>query len=302
MVESTEYDVVVIGSGPAGLQAAIHAGRRGRKVLVLGHWNRSAASRAHIENLFGLPPSEGVELLKRGCEQARSAGAELLEEDAVAISPSDADKLLVKLESRREVLVKAAVLAVGVSTQRLGVPGEKEFIGKGVSYCADCDGPLFRGKPVAVVGGGSAAADGALTLAKYAGEVHLVAEALEVAGPLREALESSSIVKHIPDKVLRIHGTNAVEALELERAGRIQVRGVFIELGSKDVLSFAGELGLALDEQENKYILADAHRRTNVKGVFAAGDCCGPPFQIAKAIGEGCIAGLEAAKHAKGLI
>jgi len=293
-----EYDVVVVGAGPAGLQAAIHAARRRRSVLVLGKEEGSALSRGHVANLFGASATAGTELLRRGRDQAREAGAELVAEDAVALR-TDAGHLIAVLESRREALARALVLATGAAVNRLGVPGEKELTGRGVSYCVDCDGPLFRGKPVAVAGGGSAAVEGALLLLKYASAVHLVAERLDVSGPLRQELESSGVVRHVPDRIVRIAGAGTVEAVELERGGRLAVGGVFIELGAKGMLSLAGSLGIALDEENQRYVVTDKAQRTNVPGVFAAGDCCGPPFQVAKAIGEGCVAGLGAAEHAK---
>jgi len=294
----SSYDVVILGSGPAGLQAAVHAARRKARVLVLGRGERSGAWKAHVENLAGVGRTTGAELVKAGREQAASSGAELLDEDATKLAPADAG-FVVTCESGDEVRARALVIATGISRAKLGAGGEKDFVGKGVSYCVDCDAGFFKGKPVAVTGDGSAAAEGALVMLKYASEVHLVTRGLECAEKLKVEIASSAIVVHSPDKIVKIAGGDGVEAAELESGGRLEVQGVFIELGAKGVMELAMELGLELDAESFKYIVVDRKQHTNVPGVFAAGDVTGPPWQIAKALGEGCVAGLEAVAFAK---
>ncbi len=296
-----DYDVVVIGSGPAGLQAAIHAARRKRRVLVLGRADRSNCAKGHIENLFGVEGAQGAELVETGRAQAGQFGAELRDEDATRLR-KDGDRFIVKPETGGEVRAKAVVLAMGVAVNKLKVPGEKELVGRGVSYCVDCDGPLFRKKRVVVTGDGSAAAEGAMALLAWASEVHLVSPRLDVAEEMREEVASSKVIGHVPDKVTKILGSEdaqSVTGVELESGGSIEAEGVFIELGGKGALSLTAELGVELDPETFKHIVVDNRQRTNVEGLFAAGDVTGPPWQVAKAVGEGCVAGLEAAAYAK---
>ena len=191
------------------------------------------------------------------------------------------------------------ILAMGISRNRLNVPGEKEFLGKGVSYCVDCDGNFFRDEVVVVVGNGSAACSGALNLLLIAREVHLVYDELDVSEHLRYQIERSNIHEHAGRKVKAILGNNSVEGVVLDNDEKMEATGVFIELGAKGALELAGKLNLALDPESMKYIATNRKQETNLPGVYAAGDICGPPWQMAKAVGEGCVAGLEASAYAK---
>jgi thioredoxin reductase (NADPH) len=187
---------------------------------------------------------------------------------------------------------------MGISRNKLRVPGEKEFLGKGVGYCVDCDANFFRDASVAVVGNESAAVSGALTM--LAREVHLVCEKLQVVDALALQLRESAIVLHEGRKVKEIKGGDAgVEAVILDDGSRLDVAGIFIELGAKGAVELASNLGIALDTATMQYVTADKNQETNIPGVYAAGDICGPPWQVAKAVGEGCVAGLEAAAYAK---
>jgi thioredoxin reductase (NADPH) len=190
------------------------------------------------------------------------------------------------------------ILATGSKRHQLGVPGEKAFLGKGVSYCVDCDGLFFRGMDVCVAGGESAAVDGALTLVKTAREVHLVCDRLAVAEPLKKDLRSSPVMVHEGQKIKAIYGNEAVEGIRLGDDSLLPVQGVFVELGAKGVLELALNLGIQLDD-EMKYIQTNKQQETSVPGIFAAGDICGMPWQMAKAVGEGCVAGIGAAQWAK---
>ncbi len=293
------YDVVILGVGPAGLQAAVHAGRRKASVLLLGSARKSSLFTAHIENYFSLFNISGEEMLRRGMEQARQFGADMWEESVININPAE-DLFKVTIESGRDVTAKSIIFATGSKRNTLGVKGEKDLLGRGVSYCVDCDGNFFRGQDVCVVGNESAAADGALTLMKIAGSVHLVCDQLDAAENLREEVYASGAVIHDGVRVETIHGEEAVEGVSLSDGSRLVVQGVFIELGAKGVLELALTLGVALDD-EMKYIRTNKQQETNVAGVYAAGDICGMPWQMAKAVGEGCVAGMGAAAYAKKL-
>jgi thioredoxin reductase (NADPH) len=189
-------------------------------------------------------------------------------------------------------------VATGTARNKLSVPGEKEFLGRGVSYCVECDANFFKGEDVAVVGGASAAVGGAFTLLDYAKTVNLIYEKLEVTDVLAAELKNSNVRIHENRKVKEISGDAGVKEIFLTDGTRLAVTGVFIELGARGVMELAAHIGIRLDD-EMKYIDTNKKMETNVPGVFAAGDICGPPWQMAKAVGEGCIAGIEAAKYAK---
>jgi len=297
-VSKNEFDVIIFGSGPAGLQAAIHAARRKVSVLVLGRLPKSSAYRAHIENFLCVEGATGADLLKQARIKAEESGAEFLEEDVTELGKKDGH-FVVKVETNRTLTAKALIFATGISRNKLGLRGEKAFLGRGVSYCVDCDGGFYRGEPVAVIGNGSAAVTGALTLLFYASEVHLVCENLDVADYLVQKLKESAIEIHEGKKVVEIMGDESVKGLLLDDGTSIDVSGVFIELGAKGAMDLAGYLGVAPDNETMKYIAVNEKQETNVSGVYAAGDICGPPWQVAKAVGQGCIAGLEAAAYAK---
>ncbi len=297
MSNSKRYDVVILGTGPAGLQAAIHASRKKVSVLVVGKETKSSLYHAHIENFCCIFKTTGEEIINVGRQQAAGFGAEFLDEDVLQIQAVD-HGFEIKMESGGTISTAALIIATGSQRQRLGVAGEKQLLGKGVSYCVDCDGHFYKELNVAVVGGESAAADGALTLTRIAGQVHLVCEKLEVSADLKTKLQDSPVQIHQNAQVESIEGDGEVRALLLKNGQRIEVAGVFIEKGAKGLLELATNLGILLDD-EMKFIRTDKGQATNIPGIFAAGDVCGPPWQMAKAVGEGCVAGINAADYAK---
>ncbi len=294
------YDVIIMGSGPAGLQAAVHAARANVKVAVLGRMARSSLYKAHIENYCCMESTlAGSEVLEQGKRQAEKFGAVFFEEDVLKLEQREDGSYVADLESGVALNAWSVILAMGISRNRLNVPGEKELLGKGVSYCVECDGNFFRDQTVVVVGNESAACSGAMSLLLIARDVHLVYTDLSVNENLRYQIERSHIVKHPGRKVKRIRGGSEVEGVELDNGEVIEATGVFIELGAKGALELAAAMGIALDPETMKYIVTNRKQETNLPGVYAAGDICGPPWQMAKAVGEGCVAGLEAAGYAK---
>jgi thioredoxin reductase (NADPH) len=297
MTEKKSYDVVILGTGPAGLQAAIHAARRKVSVLVLGKESRSSIFHHHVENYCCVFNTTGEDIIKTGRQQAAAFGAEFLDEDVLAIT-AEGGRFTITLESGSSVDAGAVIIATGTARKRLGVPGEKELLGRGVSYCVECDCNFYKGAEVAVVGNGSAAASGALTMLAYARTVHLFCEALDVSPALASELRKSAVALHENRKVKEITGKDGVEGVVMDDGSRLAVQGVFIELGAKGVMELAGLLGVQLDD-EMKHIQTNKKTETSVAGIYAAGDITGPPWQVAKAVGEGCVAGLEAAGYAK---
>ncbi len=295
-----EFDVVILGSGPAGLQAAVHAARTKARVAVLGKVQSSSLYKAHIENYCCMNDTiSGETILNEGRNQAEKFGALLLDVDVLHLEADDGGRFRLKLESGDSIVSWTIILAMGISRNRLNVPGEKELLCKGVSYCVDCDANFFRNQVVTVVGDGSAAASGALKLLLIAGETHLVCGSLSISDHLRYQIESSRIQVHPGRSVSRIVGESEVLAVLLDNGEKIETSGVFIELGAKGAIELAAGLGVALDSETMRFVAANKKQETNVPGLYAAGDICGPPWQMAKAVGEGCVAGLEATNYAR---
>jgi thioredoxin reductase (NADPH) len=292
------YEIIILGTGPGGLQAAIHAARAKTSVLVMGREHKSSLYKAHVENYCCLSGVSGEAMLLQGVEQAKASGAHFLHEDVIKTTQTD-EGFVIDTESERSIRTRSIILAMGVTRNRLGVQGEKALLGKGVSYCVDCDANFYKGERVAVVGNESAAVSGAMTLLFYAEEVHLVSSALQVSDHLAELIESSEVILHKDRKVTGILGTNEVTGLRLDNDETLSVSGIFIETGAKGAVELAATLGVALDDENFRYVVTDKSQQTNIEGIYAAGDICGPPWQMAKAVGEGCVAGLAAAKYVK---
>jgi thioredoxin reductase (NADPH) len=252
---------------------------------------------AHIENYCCMQHITGDELLKNGIDQAQKAGALFIEEDVIETS-IDGDLVILKSESGSTIKTRSLIFTIGVTRNTLNVPGETDLRGHGVSYCVDCDANFYKDKPVVITGNGSAAVSGALTLSSYTDTVYLVSEKIKVDEKLAQQLAGSSINVIEGKKVASINGEKNVESVKLNDGTDIKAEGIFIELGAKGAMELAGFLGIEMDENF-RHIAVNRKQETSVPGIYAAGDICGPPWQIAKAVGEGCVAGLEAAKYAK---
>ncbi|MBW1669983.1 MAG: FAD-dependent oxidoreductase [Deltaproteobacteria bacterium] len=293
------YDVIILGTGPAGLQAAIHAARKKAKVLVLGRPESSSLYKAHIENYCCVPGVKtGEELLLTGMQQAEYFGAELLQEDVITTAVLQDNVYQVTTESGKAYSTYALIISTGVTRRGLGLNGEKDLVGRGVSYCVDCDANFYRNAVVAVVGDGSAAAHGAVTLSKIAREVTLITKDLKVNPALKTELEKSNVIIAVGSKVKEIKGTDKLDAVVLSDGTELSLEGLFIEKGAKGAMQLAAFLGVSLDPEKFTHIITDRKQATNIPGVYAAGDICGRPYQMAKAVGEGCVAGLSASNFA----
>ncbi len=296
---SERKDVVIIGAGPAGIQAAIHAVRKKCDVLLLGRIERSALFSAHVENYACIEGVKtGEELLVAGMEQVKRFGTTVMDDDVLKVHQDD-EGFGLELESGVTIRTRSIIFANGTSRKKLKVPGEKEFFGRGVSYCVDCDANFFRNTTVAVVGNASAAIDGALTLTGYASKVYLINKELVASQELIAKLDESPVETVNGTWVSEIQGEDAVQTLVLENGEHLSLDGVFIELGAKGAMELALELGIQLDMDTMSHIDTNKKTETNVAGVYAAGDITGHPYQMAKAVGEGCVAGMESANFAK---
>ena len=292
-----EFDVAIIGTGPAGLQAAIHAARKKASVVVLGKVANSAMTGTHVENYFGIPGvRDGDAILADGIEQAKAFGCTFVEYNVTAAEDLGG-RFLITAEDDSTYEVRSVVIATGVSRKTLGVPGEKELFGKGVSYCAICDCNFYRGRVVAIVGDETEAAVSAAMMTKYASKTYWVSADIKASDVAKEkAIAAGAIL--LDTTIESIHGENRVSSMRLADGSVVEVDGVFIELGAKSSADLAMDLGVMPEMDDS--IKVDRQCGTEVPGVFACGDVTGKPWQVAKAVGEGCIAGLSAADHAKG--
>lgn len=292
-----EADILVIGCGPAGIQAAIHATRRKASVVVAGKQSASALSGALIENYMGVPATDGDLLLSTGVEQARNSGALVTGMNLLSIR-RDGDFFEAVLEDGQQVRSKAVIFATGISRRKLGVPGEKELFGKGVSYCAVCDCNFYRGRRTVIVGNDSEAAVSAEMMTSYASETSWVFWDGEADPSLVAKAEAAGVSMH-RSRPVSIDGTEKVESITLEDGTVIPTDGVFIELGAKSAADLAMDVDVMPEMDDS--IRVDQDCNTGVPGVFACGDVTGKPWQMARAVGQGCVAGTKAVDYVKGL-
>lgn len=278
---------MVIGAGPAGLSAALNARVRNKSVAVVSRklTSPSLEKAPWVDNYLGVERISGSELSARFVEHARTAGAELIESNITGIF--NMGDSFAALGSDREFSAKAVVIATG-SVQEASIPGESRLLGMGVSYCATCDGPLYKGKRVVVLGYTPHAIEEANFLAQICSEVTYVAARSAKAEDAPEIAEGIRVLKK---RVLGIRGENKVEEVELD-GETIPADGVFVVRDSIPVERLLEGIDVA-----DGAIVVDREMTTNVAGVFAAGDCTGRPYQVAKAVGEGLVAGLSAARY-----
>ena len=304
--DTAVLDVVIVGGGPAGLTAGIYASR-GRLSTVILERNMAGGQIALtelVENYPGFPDGiSGFDLSEKMKSQAVRFGAELREVEAVTSLRREPDGLYSVVTDQGTLLTRSVILAPGVEAKRSGIPGEAEFIGRGVSWCATCDGPLYRGRTVAVVGGGDSAVEEGMFLAKFAEKVYLVHRRNELrAAPIaQERCFASPKFEFVWDCIpRRIDGDQAVEALEVENVKtkeirRLPVNGVFIYIGQLPNTTWLKDV---VDLDDQGYILTDGHLRTKLPGVFACGDAHANPIkQIAMAVGEGALAAVQAERY-----
>ena len=284
-------NVVIIGSGPAGVSAALYARRGGAEVTVLskGLSLSGLAKAEKIENYYGLSePVSGAELHARGIEGAKNIGVEFVEDELLSLLFNDTFTGF-KVTGKEHVLnADSVILATGAYRQSLNIPGVKEFEGRGISYCATCDAFFYRGKTVAVVGAGVYALHEAQALLPHAAQVIMLTNGAEL------ATEIPPEIRVCTAKIAVIDGDKRVEKVVFADGTALKLDGVFMALGTAGSTAIAKKIGAQL---EGNNIKIDAHGATNVPGLFAAGDCTGGLLQIAKAVYQGAEAGLAAVKY-----
>lgn len=298
------YDLVIIGNGPAGLSAGIYAVRYGLDTLILEKdvISGQIALTDIVENYPGFSSIAGMELMDKFKEHAQEAGV-TTEDGEVLNIKSDGNKKIISTDEG-EIEAKAVIIATGANPQHLGVPGEEEFAGRGVSYCATCDGPFFRGKNVAVIGGGDSAITDALILSNLASKVYIVhrRDELRATKVLKDRAFSRNNIEFICDTILdEVLGDGSVEKVILKnvKSGdtvEMAMDGVFIYVGVVPNTGFVD-----VDKNSAGFIITSDRMETSVEGIYAAGDCRVTPLrQVVTAVSDGAIAAASAHEFVSG--
>ncbi|MCY0867960.1 MAG: FAD-dependent oxidoreductase [Desulfurococcus sp.] len=304
------YDVIVVGGGPAGLTAALYSARYELKTIVVAKLLGGALSEAPlVDDYIGIPDTPGNDLVDKFVKHVRKYNVPIVSGEVVNVfRKPEGSQWCVELSSGEVICGYAVILAVGSEKRRLNVPGERELVGKGVSYCATCDGPLFKGKVVAVVGGGNSALTSALYLANIASHVYLIhrRDSFRAFKIYVDAAFKNPKITVLTNKVVKeVVGSESLEAVRLMdtktmEETELKVNGLFVEIGLEPPVEFFKKIGLELDETGRVKVNVD--RSTNLPGVFVAGDAAGGPYkyrfeQVITAAADGAIAADAAFKY-----
>ena len=284
-----EYDIIVIGSGPAGVTASIYAKRANMNVLVISKGKGTLQKAKKLENYYGfVEPISGEELETRGIEQAKRLGIEIKQDEVLNISYNENFEIETV---NSKYIAKKVIMATGNSRKKPNIKGIAEFEGKGISYCAVCDGYFFRNKNVAVLGSREYAMHEAEELTSVTKNVTILTNGEKI-------VENRSNDLPVNEKEIReLRGGKKLEEVEFTDNSTQKIDGLFVAIGTASSSDLAKKLGVLLDKNEN--IIIDRNMQTNIKGLFACGDCTGGPFQISKGVYEGMSAALSAIKQLK---
>lgn len=310
MMKKTDLDVVIIGGGPAGLTAAIYAARAKLDVVVLEKVvpGGQILVTDWIENYPGFPEGlSGADLIQKMTEQVARFGVPITSDEVMGIEKASDNVIHVKLSSRT-ITTKAVIIVTGASPKKLGVPGEDEFYGRGVSACATCDGPFFKHSEVAAVGGGDTAVQEAIFLTRFAKKVYLVhrRDALRAARLLQERAFANEKIEMVWDSAITsINGSVAgvtgvsIQNVKTGQKSELKVDGCFLWVGITPNTAFLKDI---VQCDDAGFIMVNGRMETSVPGIYAAGDVRNTPLrQVATAVGDSAIATFEAARYIEGL-
>jgi thioredoxin-disulfide reductase len=297
------YDIIIIGAGPAGFTAGIYAARREMKALIIGKESGGQLVwAADIENYPGFKQISNTDLIKKMEEQVKGLGVEVKNTEVNKIEKKK-DGNFILYTNKEKFEAKTVIVAIGLTPRRLAIPGEEKFSGKGVSYCANCDGPFFRNKTIAVVGGGNSAIDAAEIMSKIAKKVYIIHRQEEFrafAAAIKEVKSRKNIEFILNSEVKEISGSQTVQKIKIfnnktNKETEMDIDGIFIEVGRIAATDLVKDLA---ERDEKMQILVDEKCKTSTEGLFAAGDVTQVPFkQITIACGQATIAALAAYQY-----
>lgn len=291
------YDVIIIGLGPAGYSAGIYCSRYKLKTLIIGKEKGGAITWAHnIKNYPSYKNISGIELAQKLEEQVKDLGIKIIQDNITKLK-----KGFIVTTEKSQYKTKSIILATGAYRKTLKIPGEKEFTGKGISYCYTCDTHIAKHKTIAVIGAGNAAALAIQLLSKYAKKIYWLVRSEIRADPSNEelALKPDKTEVLLGVNVKQIKGDKTVSSVVLDNNKQLKVEAVFIEAGTTPSTILTKELKIKTNKQN--YIITDKEQKTNKKGVFAAGDCTDNTLkQIITAAAEGAKAANSAYNYIKG--
>jgi thioredoxin reductase (NADPH) len=299
-----DYDIIIVGAGPGGLAAGLYAARRNLKTLVIGEFLGGQMSLAHtVENYPGVEPITGIDLSEEMKKQAEKFGCEIKID---TVKGFDLKNEIKKVKtSEKEYTAKVVIIATGSHYRKLEAEDEEKFIGKGVSYCSTCDGPLFKGKKVAVIGGSDSSVTAAIYLSEIASETYLIHRKDQLrAEEANQKKLMETLVKIIWNSVVeKIEGDNFVNKiiiknLKTNETKELEIDGVFVEIGEIPTTEIVKSAGVEVNEKN--FIRVNEKFETNIPGVFAAGDVIGSFAQIVTAAAEGAEAATNAYLYLKG--
>jgi thioredoxin reductase (NADPH) len=283
-------NVIIIGSGPAGISAALYTTRAGIDTIVIGKDYGALQKASEIENYYGFPnPISGKQLIEGGMEQAKRLGAKILSDEVVGLSYDE--KLLV-LTKDGEYSGDSVVIATGTSRSTPRIKGLKEYEGHGVSYCAVCDAFFYRGKDVAVLGNGEYALHEALELLSTSSSVTILTNGKELTTNVPSNINVNTDVIEV------FSGSEILKKVIFQKGNSMNISGLFVAVGVAGSTDLAKKIGAST---ENNKILVDGNMATNIPGLYAAGDCTGGLLQISKAVYEGAKAGSEIVKYIRSI-
>lgn len=283
------YDVIVIGSGPSGISASLYMARANLKVMIISKGMGTLDNVKKIDNYYGLTKTvTGKELHETGINQAKQLGVEFVKDEVVKI---DYDNIFEVETINNKYRAKSVIIATGTSRKMPNIIGIKQFEGRGISYCATCDGFFFKGKDVAVLGSKDYALHEAEELKRVVNSVTLLTNG-------EEPVENRSIDIDVEEKIIKeFIGKQRIEKVKFEDNTTRKIDGVFVAIGTASSSDLARKIGAKIDEKGN--IKVNENMQTNIPNLYACGDCTGGVLQIAKAVYEGMIAGMNVIKNIK---
>lgn len=282
-------DALIIGKGPAGIQASLYLKRANMDPIIIGK-DRGASAGAHkIDNFYGVPGIGGVELIETGIQQAENLGIKLEEDEVVSINYENG---FIVHTTKKTYKTQTVLMATGANRNIPRIRKIRTFEGKGVSYCAVCDAYFFKDKTLGVLGAGEYAVSEYEVLREITNDVTVFTNGEEVTGIFPEGTKFNT------ERIKSVYGDEKLEGLELRSQEKISLNGLFVAIGVASSTDLAQKLGV---EIESGRVIVDEHMSTIIPGLYAAGDCTPGVQQIAKAVGDGCVAGMNMVSYIRNL-